>query len=101
MRQRSGLLMGRNICRLLSKLGDDFLEMGIGVEALKIVFGHETIGVFISTIDGFSQILKRVIGTVGSHRYAGKGIPRRERVSMPATPCSCKSGLVIPMAIQL
>jgi hypothetical protein len=35
-------------------------------ELLQIRVGHQAVGVFVPAIDGFAQILQRVIGVVGS-----------------------------------
>ena len=41
-------------------------KFGLGVELLQIRVGHQAVGIFVPAIDGFTQILQRVIGVVGS-----------------------------------
>jgi hypothetical protein len=38
----------------------------LGAELLQIKVGHQAVGIFVPAIDGFTQILQRVIGVVGS-----------------------------------
>ena len=48
------------------EFGDELLEVWVGAELLQIRVGHQDVGIFVPAIDGFTQILQRVIGVVGS-----------------------------------
>jgi hypothetical protein len=62
-------------------LGDELLEFWVGAEIFQIGVGHQTVGIFVSAIEGFLQILKGVIGTVGGGRDTGEGVPDLPGVS--------------------
>ena len=61
---------------------DELLELRVGMESLQIVVSHETVGIFISAIDGLAKILERVARAVRGRCYAGEGIPYREGVAL-------------------
>ena len=57
--------------------------MGILAQAPQIIVCCQSIGIFIAALDGFTQILKRVLGMVGSDGNTGERIPHREAVALP------------------
>jgi hypothetical protein len=52
--QQPFLLLGLRCCRRVFEFGDQMLELRAGAENLQIVVGHQGIGVFIPTIEGFT-----------------------------------------------
>lgn len=58
------------------------LKFGVGLQAFEVIIIHQAIGIFKAAIDGFLQIRKRVIRTIGCGRDAGKGIPNGPAVPL-------------------
>src|SRR5580658_5702379 len=75
-------LLGWRIRRRAFEGRDEVPELWVGAEILQIVVRHHAIGIFVTTIDGFLQVLEGVIGAVGRDCYTGKGVPHREWVSL-------------------
>jgi len=63
------------------EFGDELLKLWLAAKVFQIVIGHQSIGILVPAMDGFLQILQRVVGAIGGLRYTGEVIPHRPRVS--------------------
>jgi hypothetical protein len=74
--------------------GDERFETGIATKIFEIVVRRHAVGVVISALDGFPQILDRFVGSIRGRCYAGEAIPHAKVVSS-------RSRVVVPCRLHL
>jgi len=68
--------------RRVLERGEELLELWIAAKVFQIFVSHQSIAIFVPAMDGFLQVVQRVVGAIGSRRHTGEVIPRRPRVSL-------------------
>ena len=57
------------------EFGGELLEFWVAAKVFQVGVGQQSIGILVPAMDGFLQVLQRVVGAIGGLRHTGEAIP--------------------------